>query len=212
MRYLKNLFLIICLVFYCQSVAYADSIAVPFSYSINVGNEKYIFIMLGDGDLRSKNGDQFNKSGLYNNDGSIKPLWTVDFYTYQAYLTTNGKYLVEMGPWAKLINDKPDTSSVAFALYENGKKFKTYNVSDFISYTNLLDKSVSHYEWLKEIKFNKDKGELKILTSLYDYYVIDVKTGKVIFTFKSWYYAIILFSLIAVIVVTSRMKKVRNVV
>jgi hypothetical protein len=44
-------------------------------------------------------------SGLYRNNGSSTPIWTVDWYSYSFYLFPDGEHLVRRGPWNS-IEDK----------------------------------------------------------------------------------------------------------
>lgn len=210
MRSYKFFLLTICFLIFTYDIATADSIAVPMSYTVKVGNgEQYIFVMLGEGKIMSKSGKDYPKSGLYKNDGSITPIWTVDFYSHLTYVTSEGKYLVEMGPWPELNkNREPDTSFIAFSLYEKGKKYNDFTIKEFISFPSALQKSVSHYEWLKDISFNSEKGQLKILTTQFDYYVIDVRTGNYLFKFKFWYLTFVVIFIIVAIIIWAKKRKI----
>src|SRR5688572_14539739 len=77
--------------------ALADSPARPSSYTAISPNEKYLFVMIAPMKAEDEAADwidekaaeilairkKYTQSGLYLNDGSTKPLWTVDWYSYE---------------------------------------------------------------------------------------------------------------------------------
>lgn len=109
---------------------FADEPAMPSSYQKIVSNNKYIFIMLASEPLMSSAGLRYHSSGLYKNNGSNRPIWTVDWYASTVYVSSDGKHLAKMGEWPSL-NDKgiPDTQQLAVAFYENGELVKHYPIS-----------------------------------------------------------------------------------
>jgi len=83
---------------------FGDSVAPPSSFSTVSANGKYVFVMIApvrseeDGiylrpedrkdarTLRAK----YHVSGLYRNDGSTTPLWTVNWYAYSVLVAFDG--------------------------------------------------------------------------------------------------------------------------
>jgi len=151
-----------------------------------VGDGKYIFIMLADKQydnklLVSSKGKEYPFSGLYRNDGSIIPIWTVDWYAYRVYISLDGSHLVRMGGPPILQNyDKPDLKQLAIAFYLNGELTKEYLISDLIKYPERLHKSIFHFEWRLNVLFDDKLGQLTIDTYDGQQYVFDVKSGEVI--------------------------------
>lgn len=141
---------------------------------------EYIFVMLvpncsttscQDKTIRSK----YRQSGLYKNDGSITPLWTVDWYGY-VELSSDCKHLVRWGSWPT----RGNYAEVALAFYENGHEIANYRVDQLVSMPLLLPQSVSHYQWLRSSSFDGKRNRLSLDTNTFDHYVFDVTTGRVI--------------------------------
>lgn len=165
----------------------ADSPSSPSDYTVVSGNGQYILVMLADNakgaynqrghtipeaSIRAK----YSQAGLFKNDGSTTPLWTVDWYSFSVELSSDGQHLVQYGPWAW--SDNYDELALAF--HENGKLLTGYSVSDLVANPSDLPHTVSHYFWLKDASFDDARSELLIETHTGEKYVFDVRTGQVI--------------------------------
>src|SRR5262245_19920850 len=79
----------------------ADKQDGPISYERVSANKKFVLVVhapgaKGKSDLR----DAYPKAGLYKNDGSKDPLWTIDWHRDQVYVANDGIHLVREGYWA----------------------------------------------------------------------------------------------------------------
>lgn len=66
------------------------------SYTAETADKKYIFVMpnrIGDDYFVS---DKYKQRGMYFNDGSTIPLWTVD-WKGRVYLPNDGKHIIRLG-------------------------------------------------------------------------------------------------------------------
>lgn len=157
-----------------------DSEGLPIAYTCLTKGGKYIFVMLEPKVMR-KNAYQYwvrpypnslegmqrqgllhkiyPSSGLYRNDGSKAPLWTVDWYSYDAWPCSDGQHLVRWGGWPRS-GDKGQTLALAF--FRSGKEFKSYRVADLVEDTSDLPHSVSHYQWMKETSFDPIGFRVKV--------------------------------------------------
>lgn len=52
----------------------------------------------------------YPKSGLYKNDGSTLPVWTVEWFAQEVEPLSDGIHIVRCGPWAS----SPFTQAVTF--------------------------------------------------------------------------------------------------
>lgn len=158
--------------------AMADTPAPPRDYMKVTENEKYVFVMLAppikwvskDTELRKT----YKDSGLYRNDGSSKPLWAVYWYSFSVYPSSDGRHIVRMGPWATSVDD------LALAFYENGKELKQYLIRDLIKDEMKLQRTVSHFFWRKEARFNDKDGTILIETTDGQQYLFSVTTGEIL--------------------------------
>ena len=168
---------------FANNEVFADEPSIPYSYQKIVGNDQYVFVMLTEysDPLISSAGKQYFSSGLYTNDGSNVPIWTIDWYAPIVYVSSDGEHLARIGCCPSLKNsNKPDIQELAVAFYENGKLLKRYPISDLINNPSGLPKSVSHFQWDKDVSFDDTLSELTIITTEDNKYVFNVKSGEMI--------------------------------
>ncbi len=175
--HLFTLFLIAVMVLAVPLTAVADSVMPPRDYVKETENGKYVFVMLapeqweryGKTDIRKT----YSQSGLYRNDGSATPLWTVHWYSYQVYPSSDGRHLVEMGPWAS------DTDELAVAFHRDGKRIKAYAIKDLVSDTAKLKHTVSHFFWRSALRYDDKQGLLFLITTDGRGYCFSITTGEI---------------------------------
>ena len=181
-----------------SSSAFADTPTKPSSYQQVVPNEKYVFVMIapvtveedvrfwkeemvaGIREIRSR----YTRSGLYRNDGSVEPIWTVDWYSSRVQPMFDGIHLIRPGPWAWLNENKsPDLDCEAVSFFANGKLLKTYRVSELVDNPGSFERSVSHYWWMQE---GSQSGELEYTITTLDgnRFTFDLRTGDTISTMR----------------------------
>jgi len=144
------------------SSALADSPSHPRSYKEVVPGGMYVFVMIAPGavedDIRPWNEETaarireirlaYKRTGMYRNDGSAEPIWTVDWYAHGVDLTPDGIHLIRRGPWAWLRDDKtPDLDCETVSFFDNGRLLRTYRVGELVDHPDSLERSVSHYRW-----------------------------------------------------------------
>ena len=80
-------------------------------------------------------------------DGRFKELYRTDgWYTYEAYPSSDGRYLVRMGPWNR--GQNVSTKDLAVAFYRDGKLLKQYSTAALVKdHAQSSMPSVSHYRW-----------------------------------------------------------------
>ncbi len=148
----------------------ADSVATKCSYSIRLEQSNLVFVMIADqpsneclsqGKERAAAANLLRKtygaSGLYR-EGDSTPLWTVDWYSYRVFVSSDGKYLVRTGPWASAMSDE------AFSFFSDGNLLKRYTVNEIIRYQSALPQSVSHFQWEKNLSLVDDNRTFEVTT------------------------------------------------
>src|SRR6266851_3190844 len=102
------------------SPALADKPAPRSSYKQIAPGGKYVFVMISpmplEQDVQGRNEETaagireirrlYMRSGLYHNDGSVEPLWTVDWYALGVVVASDGVHLIRQGPSAGLPKDR----------------------------------------------------------------------------------------------------------
>lgn len=162
--------------FFCSHVC-ADSPAPPRDFKKVTENKEYIFVMLAPyewGEHDSEIRELYKQSGLYRNDGSSTPLWTVDWYAFEVFPSSDGEHLIQMGPWAS------STNELALSFHKNGKQIKKYQIKNLVHDESKLMHTVSHFFWRSEVKYDDKNMVLFLKTTDNQTYKFSAKTGKII--------------------------------
>ena len=163
-------------------LAHADEPVLAGDYIVDVGDGRYIFVMLAsdsaviddieDDEIRAK----YEKSGLYETGEPGNAIWSVDWYAFEVDISPDGRHLVRWGPWPSI--DGYDELALEF--YENGGLVRSYRVSDLVAAPQKLPRTVSHLAWRAESEFDGEKGELYLRTENDEEYLFNVTTGDII--------------------------------
>jgi hypothetical protein len=193
---------IVCLLFGVET-SRADKPAPPGTYKQLSADKKFVFVMISpspvEEELKWYNEnhqkvvtsirDVYSKTGLYKNDGSKDPLWTVDWYRHSVSVASDGVHLVRFGPWANLegrFKDKDrtitknDLKQEAFSIFAKGKMVRTYSIGDLVDDPKQLEMSVSHFTWRDGSQIIDDKGQFEITTLDRNRFLFELATGKVV--------------------------------
>lgn len=128
------------ILFCCSSVKCDQESSLD--YAIETSDQQYLFVMVKE-NQKPLFLDKYVQSGLYKNDGSVTPIWTIDWYGIAVPIDVN--HLVGRGKWPRSGNYNEEAISFFF----NGRLLKQYLVKDLIDFPWFLPKTVSHYKWLK---------------------------------------------------------------
>jgi hypothetical protein len=116
----------------------------------------------------------YPRSGMYRNDGSITPLWTVDWYAKRVDVASDGVHLVRHGPWASRTTDE------ALTVFANGAALRGYRVNELVDLPFLLPHSVSHFDWVDTEGFDDANMRYRVKTLDGNSFVFDVKSGQIL--------------------------------
>ena len=165
-------------VLFLHAQAFADTPAPFRDFKEVTGN--YVFVMLApdapggwanhDPEIRKV----YKQSGLYRNDGSSTPLWTVDWYAFGVFPSSDGEHLVRMWPSAA------STDHLAVSFYKNGKEVKNYGIKDLVHDASQLRRTVSFIHWTGELKYNDKDAVLFLKTLDNQAYRFSVRTGEIL--------------------------------
>lgn len=163
-------------------VASADSEVAPHSYKELASNNKFVFIMIypNSEEVKTEDGKIYTKTGLYKNDNSIEPLWTIEGYSHKVYISPDGNYAAKLGPWPRLTEfNNRDLNQLVVAFYDRGKLTREYYIKDLVVDENKLPRSVSHFQFNKELNFDEAQNILELETYDGSKYMFDMKTGGI---------------------------------
>ena len=170
--------LILC--FGLGSLSVANAQTASRDYFLVTGNGRYIFVMLSSEQNSPASSTlrvdrtRYTHSGLYTYGGEAHLLWTVDWYSAQVYISSDGEHLIRMGPWPK----EGAFSELAVAFYDKGQLMREYSVSNLVADPSSLPVSAGHYGWLKASTFLDVQGALEIETLNDEQYDFDITTGE----------------------------------
>jgi hypothetical protein len=179
--------------------ARADTPTPPFSYTVSKG--AFLFVMLAPEESDNWSDERkaqlkqiretYPSSGVYRNDGSRNPLWTVDWYAPQVYLSSDGVYVVrEHG--AGLVSGRMNTSGpnreetqrfleqTAFSFYANSHLVGECGTRDLVDDVSGLDHSVTTIRWLESARLSDAAKQLTVRTKDGNTIVLDIRNGKVV--------------------------------
>ncbi|MFN0139944.1 MAG: hypothetical protein ACKVQW_07630 [Pyrinomonadaceae bacterium] len=103
------------------------------SYTAETADKKNIFVMVKPNCEYCWGSDKYKQSGMYVNDGSIEPLWTVDWHG-RIFLPNGGHHIIRLGKLDYTATYREE----AFSFLYDGNEFKTYRTKDLISFPYLL--------------------------------------------------------------------------
>jgi hypothetical protein len=176
--------------------AHADIERPPRSYKVVSSDQRFVFVMLVsipqelDGERwppeqqreAQETRSKYRQSGLYRNDGSTTPIWTVDWYARSVRLLPYGIHLIRSGRWpSRTRRDQwiapRDLEQEAFNFFADGKLLRRYLISELVHETKKLQPSTSHFGWLDRSEVD-DERKLYTVVTLDGYkYELDVRTG-----------------------------------
>ena len=167
-------------------------LAHPASWRQKSEDQRYILVMVSplpvdeDAGHPSYDGNEirqirakYSKSGLYRNDGSTKPLWTIQYFSRprqaEVYIAPDGEHLI-FGA---------DEWFVGW-FFARGRSLAVYTVDDLVSYCrvkSLLSLRLTSCVWSH---FDADSLTYTIRTNQGEEFTFDVTTGQVIRTQSPW--------------------------
>lgn len=134
-----------------------------------------------DGDRYVVEREPFGVTYKISEDGEFKEVWrTEGWYSFEGYLSEDGRYFVRFGPWA---SDQENHTDLAIAFYDRGKLLKEYQVKDLIRKPDFLEDSVSHYMWRPETQSEPNGfygGTFHLVMIDKTSYSFDYETGEII--------------------------------
>jgi len=179
-----------------SSAVQALSLARPYSYKTASPDGQFVFIMIGSyspeeepthyidaiaAEIRAIR-QKYARSGMYRNDDSTTPIWTVDWYAYRIDVPAGGEVVVRYSSGGLETNTGP-----ALGFYRRGEFTRGYDVSDLVTLPWFSDRR----SWLAEHHLSDDSRTVTVETETGDRYVFDVQTGEMLERFRPIHYAVI---------------------
>lgn len=183
----------------------ADKKGPPTTRKVVTSNGKFVFVMLAPQPLeeelkrygaeKSKEEvktirETYPKSGMYKNDGSNEPLWTVDWHAPVTVLP-DGIHLIRHGqPTLEQARNKApvgerevtegDLKQEAISIFAKGKLVREFKVADFVDDRKAMRKTVTMLLWAKERKVYEESLKMEVVTNDGNRVLIDIAEGKII--------------------------------
>lgn len=161
------------------TLALADSWGPERDFTVQSADGEYIFVMLGrsdsylgsapDPDIRAL----YSQSGLYRNDGSTEPLWTVDWYG-SGIPISDGIHFVRRGTMS-FFDDQ-----LALAFYRNGEKLALYSIFDLVEDRSQLLWTITTVSCRLISELFEREGELVVETCDDQIHRFSIVTGEML--------------------------------
>jgi hypothetical protein len=197
---MRSLLLVAALALMPTEAAFADKPGPDSTYKQKSADGRFVFVMLAPVSLEEEVSGvnpqyaptlralrtQYTKSGLYKNDGSKDPLWTVDWYKRPVVVADDGVHLVAFGRWAYFKEARtkpPDMEALkreALSFYAKGKLLRTYSIGELVDTPGLLPRSVSHFRWLKSSALLDISRQFEVITHDGNRVLFELSTGKLL--------------------------------
>ena len=179
---------------------FADREAPPQDFKVFSENKEYVFVNLIPSPellgikipiigIFSPIRMQYSQTGLYRNDGSKKPLWTLESgfgWNAEMFVSSDGKRLVVMGSWPRVWDDKDmEKDGVALrqpaiAFIAEGRVVKSYVIGDLAQNAKSFPITVSHFEWCKTSRYVEAEKRLYLETHDKQKLVFSTETGEIV--------------------------------
>ena len=163
-------------------IATGDPIPPPRSYARTSPDGRYVFVMLSPREAAGGTSPdavespalraRYAQSGLYPNDGSTTPLWTVDWYSRWVRPLSDGVHLVRTDPAAT------SAKSPAVSFFASGQLINSYVLHDLMDVPSTMPASPPPFWWRSDDRLDDAEGLYEIATAQGDYFVFDVRKGK----------------------------------
>lgn len=178
--------------------ARADSIAPAVPHAILSPNNQFVFVHLVKTYPEQEKGwtpehaaeirrirATYPQSGMYRNNGSNQPLWTVDWHSPHLELADDGIHVIRHGPWPSLPSGASPPRSrhlerEALSFFANGKLIRTYQIGELVAVPSRLPRSVSHFQWRAQSEFDRERMQFHVRTHDGGRFTFDVRTGELL--------------------------------
>ncbi len=184
-------------------------LAHPASWRKTSADGNYVLVMVSplpvaeDAGHQAFDGDEirairarYSQSGLYRNDLSNSPLWTVPYYTndYDPHIGADGKHLVFAST-----NWRQSHGTIAI-FYENGNELADYELHELIPFPMTRARCGFYSPECSACIFDPQAMTLTVRTDQRDEFVFDAVTGKIIRQWTPWPIYIITASSLAILI------------
>jgi hypothetical protein len=152
----------------------------PRDYAVPSPDGRYLFVMLEPREFKLEEKDEeksvphtetlrekYPSSGLYHNDGSKTPLWTVDWYANRVFVLSDGRRLIRIGERPELYREDRgtltfDATGLAVGFYDHQKLVKRYSIDDLVSRPEILPHNHRYVRWLRKVSLDERSDRLKV--------------------------------------------------
>lgn len=134
---------------------------------------------------------KYATGGLYRSDDSSKPVWSIDWFDYEAFPADDGVHLVrihgENDQWRHYKTDKrlPDESveeqlaAPAISFYANGQLLRTYSVREIVGRPDALPHSMRFILWNAGGVVTRDGKQFVLMTQDERQVFFDLDSGRI---------------------------------
>lgn len=174
------------------ATALADKQAPDTSYKQEVPGGPFVFVMIAPSPLEEEVATMppalaaevreirrvYPRSGLYPDDGTAKPLWTVNWYAHNVELASDGIHMVRLDQSVPIGAGAGGAHAISF--YANGVLLRTYTVGELVASPSGVPHSVTQVLWFDRGQLDGARLEYTLTTAEGRRYIFDLRTGAVV--------------------------------
>ena len=117
---------------------------------------------------------RYTGSGMYRNDGSGVPLWTVDWYATRVDPSPDGVHVVRLEPCPTGLGGE------VLGFVAGGRVLRSYWAQDLIAHPERLDRSDGYLRWLAGSRHEWERFTYTVRTAEGRSLAFDVRSGELV--------------------------------
>jgi hypothetical protein len=117
---------------------------------------------------------RYTRSGMYRNDGSGVPLWTVDWYATRVDPSPDGIHAVRLEPCPTGFGGE------VLGFVAGGRVLRSYRVEDLVAHPERLDRSAGYVRWLAGDRHDWGRFVYTVRTAEGRSLAFDVRSGELV--------------------------------
>jgi hypothetical protein len=156
-------------------------------YTKETPDKKFVFVVrpaLGDpnGPGSDPVARKYPRSGLYRNDGSLTPLWTLPpCYPRDAYPASDGVHLVTVPQIVWTIYDAAPAYTEVLEFYANGRLVRSVRMGELLDVGAFArDRGPGWHAWLQAARIDDAAGTFTVETTAGTRRVFRLSTGELV--------------------------------
>lgn len=115
----------------------------------------------------------YPSSGMYLNDDSTQPLWTVDWHSVQVFVSSDGEHVIRMGGY------QTEFSGEALTFFKRNEILGSYKIGDLIDFRP-IPVTPGSIDWEESLSLDDANQTFSVFTPNKERYVFSFTNGEML--------------------------------